>query len=48
MLALPGAIACDPIGGVFQRFGGEPAGGVAQLFDGVVARPAEAAALRTT
>ena len=48
VLALPGAIACDPIGRVFQRFGGGAADSVAQLLDGVVARPAEPAAPRAT
>ena len=48
VLALPGAIACDPIGRVFQRFGGGPADSVALLFDGVVDRPAEAAGPRAT
>jgi hypothetical protein len=48
VLALPGAIACDPIGRVFQRFGGAAADSVAQLFDSVVARPGETAAPRAT
>lgn len=44
VLALPGAIACDPIGRVFSRFAGEAGDSVVQLWDGVVARPGGAAA----
>lgn len=40
VLALPGPTACDPIGSVFQRFGGGTSDSVALLYDTVTARPA--------
>lgn len=40
VLALPGPTACDPIGRVFQRFGGGPGDSVALLYDTMLARPA--------
>jgi hypothetical protein len=36
VLALPGPIACDPIGRVFQRFGGGPTDSVALLYETAV------------
>jgi hypothetical protein len=44
LLALPGPTACDPIGRVFERFGGGPGDSVAQLYETAVAqrRAAEA------
>jgi hypothetical protein len=43
VLALPGPTACDPIGRVYQRFGGGPGDSVALLYETVTAPPRGAA-----
>ena len=36
VIALPGAVGCDPIGAVFRRFGAGPPDGVASLYEATV------------
>ena len=36
VIALPGAVGCDPLGAVFRRFGAGPPEGVASLYEATV------------
>ena len=36
VIALPGAVGCDPLGAVFRRFGAGPPEGVAALYEATV------------
>ena len=39
VIALPGAVGCDPLGAVFRRFGAGPPDGVASLYESIVMKP---------
>ena len=39
VIALPGAVGCDPLGAVFRRFASGPPEGVASLYESTVMKP---------
>ena len=39
VIALPGAVGCDPLGALFRRFNAGPPEGVASLYESMVMKP---------